>query len=346
MSTLREYADPPRAGGPDSVADRMERGRGIRSAVTFEAALRSAASGIDVWLCGERGLASISPVAVQQQSALLDVVDVDDALPGPWELDLVTLARMVAHDWGSGAISDLAVGYQRAVASLAAEPLHALSDVARAIAMRALDDTCGATEEAARRLLVAKGSTVRLRPDRVAARWNSSAVTSEDAGREIAQYRETLPEWMADLIGSYRVADALGDAFGRRMVLLARDRDDLLLLEGLPVHATPLESVVGPWRDGSDLQRVLRARESVPLVPRTMIGWTTSSDGAVARAWSRARAMPKGCDVDRGSKKRRARLLGVTLGLIHGRSGDAATLAGFVGHSRRFAKELTRTVRS
>ena len=159
---------------------------------------------------------------------------------------------------------------------------------------------------------------------------------ASDLGAEMAQYRESLPEADARLLAQYRVADAVAGDDGRLLVLLARgsDGDDVLLLEAASAEPSTREVSFGAWRDGSDVQRVLLAREAVPLVPAEFAGWSTSADGAVARVWSRARAATARPDL--GGRRASARRLGAALGLLHAANGDAASLAGYVGHSRKF----------
>lgn len=336
----REYADPPRVPTSPPSTEREHQGRLLRKEIGFAEALDSASTGIDVWLVGEAGVESIMPVNGPAEVSVLDVTNVDDALPGPWELDVVALARRVSKEEGNRAVPDLAEGYRRAVTSLAHAPLHARTDRALGMATRATRDAVGASAEAAADRLVKAGEEPTLRRDRVAKRWDSSLVDVEGVERELAHYRETVAEPVAQLISHYEVVDAVGDDAGRLLVLLARQPNDVILLEALPASSTPLEDAVGGWRHGSDLQRVLFVRESLPLIQPEMLGWTTSPEGDVARAWARARALPKGVKVDLGGRRRRARAYGTLLGLLHARTGDAAKLAGYLGLTPKFGTAL------
>lgn len=342
---LREYADPPRVPVTPSSAEREHLGRLRRKDIGFTEALTSASSGIDAWLVGEAGVGSMMPVTANADISLLDITDVDSALPGPWEQDVVALARRVAKQDGNRVIPDLAEGYRRAVTSLAHAPLHARNERAIALAARATGEATGSSAEAAQERLVKAGDEPILRRDRVARRWDSDVEDADGIDRELAHYRETVTEPVAQLIAHYAVADAVADDAGRLMVLLAGQRDDVIVLEALPAGPTPLEARVGAWRHGSDLQRVLLARESLPLVPPEMLGWTTSPEGDIARAWSRARALPKGAKVDLGGRRRRARAYGTVLGLLHGRTADAAMLAGFLGMTPKFGAALAAVVK-
>ncbi len=341
---LREYADPPRVPTSPSSAERELIGRRLRKELGFAEAFESAGTGIDVWLAGPAGVASLMPIA-HAGTSVLDFADLDDALPGPWELDVVALARRVAKQDGARVVPDFAEGYRRAVNALAHTPLHARGEQSLAMANRVSRDDVGASAEAAQERLVKTDEVPVLRRKSVSRRWGADVIDAEGAEREFAHYRETVAEPVAQLVSHYAVADALADESGRLMVLLARHSDDVIVLEAVPSGPTPLEAEAGAWRQGSDLQRVLLARESLPLAGPEMIGWTTSADGTVARAWSRARALPKGDKVDLGGRRRRARAFGTALGLLHGRTGDAAMLAGYLGMTPKFGVALTDTAR-
>lgn len=338
MTAWRTYADPPQSDPALGRAERRQRARLLRDEVGFADALRTSATGYVVWMCADALDAVAGPTGT-----VIDAAHVDGSLPGPWEADLIDLG--VRQDMGARAAEAMAEGYQQGVAAIAAEPLHA----ARAEALRRsgqLAQGIGAraaqsASTAARRFVV---PGARLRRDRVAAHWDCTVDSAGDLDAELAQYRESLPEADARLLGQYRMADAVSGSDGRLLVLLARgsDGEDAILLEGAGVAPSPREEAFGAWRDGSDVQRVLLAREAVPLVPAEFAGWSTSGDGAVARVWSRARAATERPDL--GGRRARARRLGVALGLLHAANADAVSLAGYVGHSRRFAPAVRDAV--
>lgn len=339
MTAWRTYADPPQSDPGLSRAERRAVGRRRRDEVDFGEALTSSATGYTVWMCADALAAALSP-----QGIVLDAVHVDDALPGPWEADLMHLVL------GSGmhgrAAEAAAEGYQQALAAVASEPMHAARAEALRRSRRLADsvsaDAAWSSATALRRLV---SPDARLRQDRVAAAWDSDAVALDDPAPELAQYRESLPEADARLLAQYRATDALASTDGRLIVLMARgtDREDALLLAANPARPSTREQSYGAWRDGSDVQRVLLAREAVPLVPAEFAGWSTSPDGSVARVWSRARA--SAAEPDLGGARGSARRLGAALGLLHATSGDAAMLAGYVGQSARFPAAVRRAAR-
>ncbi len=340
MTAWRTYADPPASDPSLGRAERTARARARREEVGFADALRTSGSGYVVWMCADALDAVAGPAGI-----VLDAAHVDDCLPGPWESDLLELAAL--HGMGGRAVEAMAEGYQRGVSVVAAEPLHA----ARAEALRrsgaladAISRQAAQSSATAVRRLVSPGA--RLRHDRIAARWGGAVESVADLGAEMAQYRESLPEADARLLTQYRIADAVAGGDGRLLALLARgsEGDDVLLLEAAPAEPSTREESFGAWRDGSDVQRVLLAREAVPLVPAEFAGWSTSADGAVARVWSRARAATERPEL--GGRRASARRLGTALGLLHAANGDAASLAGYVGRSRKFPAAVRDAVRA
>ena len=349
MTPWRTYADPAVLDPDKSADDQYFAGRTLRDSVTFRDALGGNPTGIVVPLVSVADANGIGPVDTDSGLVVLDVLDVDDCLPGPWEWDVVALASSL----GERSIRALAEGYQEGLAAIGREPLHAARARATTVAARLARGQGGESYADAARRLVGKGAQPELRADRVAARWGrpvSGRPPLADLGREFAQFRETVPEAVAALLANYRLADALASDDGRLLVLLVHGRGDVLLLEALSAIASSWEPRAGAWRAGSDVQRVLLARETVPLAPLSMLGWSTSPDGAIARAWSRVRGSDRsraeGKASDKGSgNRRRAHDAGVVLGLVHGLGGDAAMLSGYLGRSRRFADALVDAVR-
>lgn len=338
-------------------------------------------SGIAV-VCGTAQIAEPAVVGVvahrvagsaTKPGRLLDVVDPDAALPGPWEFDLLGLAleAVLSSRPSRRRAAVLAVGssYRDAIESLARRPLHARMSAARARAasLATGSPSSAFSPEHAVDELVRDG---RLRAKRVARRWGSTQVrrAGADVEIELAQYRESLPDPDASLLSGYRVADAVEDEQGRLLVLLARAgrSPDEVLLEGLPAQPSPLEDAFGVWRHGSDVHRVLAMRGIVPLVPADFPGWSTRRDGSVTRAWWRARSTAAAPSTHRApSRDSRPKARGsggrspgsghsarqddfvrraALLGLVHGRTGDASLLAGYLGGSPRFPRALAESV--
>lgn len=356
MTPWRTYADPPVVDPEIPAKEQRRLGRAQRDATSFADVLvppgeqMPPTTGIVVPMIGACGALSpggsvkpslsdsFGPVSLGEGRVVLDVVDVDDALPGPWEWEVVALARAMG---GRAAARAFGEGYQDAVGQIAEQPMHGVRGRAVAMAERLARGLTPATPAGAAARLVREGGDPRLRPERLAQRWGSRVDPVVGIEREVAQYRETVAEAEATLLARYRVADALGAPDGRLMVLLDRGAPgDVLLIEAMPVGPSPLEPTVGAWRSGSDVQRVLLARETLPLAHPELLGWSTSPDGAIARVWARPRALRSKRVPDLGQRRRRARAIGTIVGLVHASGSDASWLAGYLGRSARFPEAL------
>lgn len=403
----RTYADPAVIDPAPTLAERKQFGRALRRTTPFDQTLaidarmrgselpgmgelaaaisRAPKSGLVVSLVGDIAVPTIGAVD-SGDGTLLDVLNVDDALPGPWEYDVLRLAVSIGcavpkRRDRSNALRTLAEGYRDAVQRMAREPLHTARASAREASRKLARDARPSNYAEAERRFARKGA---LALDRLAAAWQSPVTTApEEMVREFAQYRETAADADAALLSRYRLADAAVAADGRVAVLLTRGGvHDALLLRASPVRESPLEAALGAWREGSDIQRVLWARELLPLAPPDLLGWSTSADGAIARVWSRGRSTPasgksetgkggraksggakSGGAKDGGAKSggaksgraktnagsltpKRARAFGTVLGLVHAGSGDAAMLAGYLGESAAFGNALAEAVES
>ena len=344
MTPWRTYADPPVVDPAVPAKEQRRLGRALRETTSFSDVLvlpgveTPPTTGIVVPLIGARDADAFGPVSIDEGRVVLDVLDVDDALPGPWEWEVVALARRLG---GRAAARAFGEGYQDAVGQIAEQPMHAVRGRAVTVAERLARGLKPATPAGATERLVRDGTTPRLRPERLAQRWGSRVDPVAGIEREFAQYRETASDAEATLLARYRIADALGASDGRLMVLLDRGAsDDVLLIEAMPVGPSPLEPQVGAWRSGSDVQRVLLARETLPLAHPELLGWSTSPDGAIARVWARPRALRSKRTPDLGQGRRQARAIGTLVGLVHASGGDASRLAGYLGRSARFPEAL------
>jgi hypothetical protein len=343
VTPWRTYADPPQTDPGLTRDQRRERGRQARDDIGFDDALRTGGTHQPVWMCADALDAVVDPIGTGRPGVVMDAAHVDDALPGPWERDLVDLARRRARTGRS--IEALAEGYQQGVAWVADVPLHEAHAEALRRARRLARDAplpAALSHATAVRRLVSRDA--RVRPGRAAERWGGEVTSWADPTAELAQYRESLPEAAARILAQYRVADAVAGPRGQLLVVMARGSgaDDVILLEAVPAQPSSREVRMGAWREGSDVQRVLLAREAVPLVPAEFMGWSTSPDGSTGRAWSRARASTAA--VDLGSGRGSARRWGTALGLLHAASADAAWLTGYIGRSRRFPAALRDVV--
>jgi hypothetical protein len=375
-----EYADPPTVNPQMTAQQRRDLGRLRRRDAPFEGALSVPGSMEDVWdVLRSRRLgdspaimvlaggprAIVVPTALHGRR-LWDFSTVDDMLPMSFETDLLAHALRMA-----GSIKRNQQGrVVRALVSSYSQALHA------SLAQRRTDWVrFGITYSASlKRSALAKMSSASftsytagvknfvnfsgqsLRVGRLAQWWGVGKEEVQDIlgpglESEFAQYRETLSDSDAGVLVDYRIISGYQSPQGDVLVLLGGMRSsDMILLHAQAVVASPFEGTWGLWRQGSDVQRVLVARATVPIMAWDLTGWSTAPDGSVGRVWSRLRWHPPRKEPntrkDSAIAERHAVVQGACLGLSHARTGDAWAIAGYLGKSDRFAKALVRAVSS
>lgn len=353
---IREYADPPIIDPTQDAATRRAAGKARRGEVSREDVLRGGVdSQLNVLLAGPS--AHVVPVA-ESADVLLDLIDVDDMLPGPFEVDLCAALAVlapttpkrkrgvIAHSLGFGYAEAIEVAARAHAHDRLQLARHWSARLARRLVKSDICDTPWSAQGGVAALVHSSGS--RLRRGRVrhllSGRSDESTVSEPPASWEAEwrQYRETLTEAEQDLLRWYSPIEVLG--VDDDLIVLARgsQADDLLVLHARATHPSPLESEWGVWRQGSDVQRVLVARSRVPLEPEDLLGWSTSPDGLVGRAWGRLRLGRMRWSTSTSAQRDRARDHGRILGLSHARTGDVHALRGFVGNPASFAKALSR----
>lgn len=390
--TSRTYADPPRPDVRVPADERIRGGRSRRADVGFDMSLAPPAPGsgapgeevgsLTAWIAAamERSrsdvdvMLTLDPRVHLVESAdrvVADLVNVDAALPGPFELDVLLAAHACLPPLAgrgrrrrAAALAALGHSYADAVAAIAEVPLHDARTVAARLSAAAVRSgraqpraDAVATFTHATRALVRGGRDPRLRRGRLARWFGTEALDApRDADREFVQYRDTLSELDALALSGYRFVeacdvptatparDARVEQAGGRIVLLAGPSSgDVVLLEGREVTDSPGEPGLGAWRDGSDIQRVLSARSRVGVAGEAYLGWSTRPDGRQPRVWSRLRlgARAGATPLVSADPVVHASVVGTVLGLSHALTGDAYVLRGYVGKGPGFARALT-----
>jgi hypothetical protein len=373
-----EYADPPTVDPQMTAQQRRDLGRLRRRDAPFDSALTVPGSTEDVWdaLRSRRldhspaiMVLAVGPRAIVVPThlhgrRLWDFSTVDDMLPMSFETDLLAHALRLA-----GSVKHRQQGHVvRALVSSYTQALHASLAQRRTDWMRfgitysaSLNRSALAKMSSASFNSFAAGmknfinsSGQSLRVGRLARWWGVGKEEVQDVlgpglESEFAQYRETLSDADAGALVDYRIISGYQSPHGDVLVLLGGMRSsDMILLHAQAVAASPFEGNWGLWRQGSDVQRVLVARATAPIMAWDLTGWSTAPDGSVGRVWSRLRWRPplKETNIrkDPAIAERHAVVQGACLGLSHARTGDAWAIAGYLGKSDRFAKALVRAV--
>jgi uncharacterized protein (DUF2252 family) len=392
---------PPRPAGVDPVAILAEEARSrvpdllpvrhgrmlasplafLRGAPAIMAADLAAtpATGLRVQLCGDAHVANFGVVAAPGGRLALDVDELDDTLPGPWEWDvkrlaasLVVAARGAGWDAaaGRGLAAAAAGAYRGALRDLAASgeleawdarlPVDALQDRLErdlertgAGRRRREADPARAREgvDVLRALCDVVDGAPRLRPSPPFVAPLDGLDVLEGA---LAGYAAALPPDHRELLGRFRLVQVARTAAGVARVgtpsfvalLVGRDGGDPLFLGVREAQA----SVLGRWAGGGPVgdqgARVVAGRRLVQAVGDRLLGHVrTPGAGGAPRDLVVGRLRDwRGAFVPEALRpatlQRYAGACGWTLARAHARSGDRLALAAYLGKGDAFDRAV------
>jgi len=335
---------------------------------------RTPNSGIRVQACGDCHLLNFGTFATPERNLVFDINDFDETLPAPWEWDLKRLAVSFAVAARDNTLADEEA---RDIARECAEAYReALRDYSRMSPLRVwyerLDmDTliADAPDEKARKLRQQIAEKARQRvienlfPKIVGEIAGKRRLLDEPpvlfhvADRDnhevlhqgLLAYRQSLPDERRVLLDRYRLEDwaakvvGIGSVGTRCMVALFFDADDhpliLQIKEAVPSVLAPH---AGKSRYTNHGQRVVIGQRLMQSSSDIFLGWAR---GPLGRDFfvRQLRDMKFSAPIhllNATQLKRYARICGGVLARAHAKSGDAATISGYLGKSDRFDKAI------
>jgi uncharacterized protein (DUF2252 family) len=336
-------------------------------------------SGLWVQACGDCHLANFGVFSSPAGNPMFDVNDFDETLPAPLEWDVKRLAASFAIDalsrgLGGTAARQMATqaveAYRRHLQELARlDPLRAWwSHVGVAELLGGIDDP-RLREREMRRLqtaveaghrgypkLVEKSRgmwRIKERPPLIVPLSGQRDDTHEIVARTAFEsYRLSLPEERRILLDRYELADVAFKVVGVGSVgtfcaiglFVTRD-DQTLLLQLKEAQVSALAPFAGPSLYQNQGQRVVVGQRIMQSQPDPFLGWTQESGDdqhCYVRHFRDSRLSPIGQDLAQDALPYHATLCGVALARAHGRSGDAARIAGYLGTGRAFDSAVAR----
>ena len=325
-------------------------------------------SGLRVQSCGDCHLANFGSYATPEGLAVFDINDFDETLPAPFEWDIKRLATSLVlagredsmSDGDSRGVAEAAVqAYCAEMAALAAlPPLDAWS------ARIDLEEAIEAIDTGKARTRAEKQLRARLRSaeDHYGLIDDSGPVprlrekpplvmrlsNHDEAVREaLARYPDTLSPELRNLLQRYRLQDVIFKVVGVGSVGTFCAIGLYVTADGQPLLLQikqAQESVLAPYAGASDYanqgERVVTGQRIMQAASDLFLGWTRMpTDGRqfYVRRLKDSRLAAVGSQIEAESLPAYAALCGRTLGRAHARSGDPATLSGYVGRGRRFA---------
>jgi len=344
------------------------------AAVMAEDLAGTPVSGLRVQACGDAHLLNFGIFATPERRLDFDVNDFDETLPAPFEWDVKRLAasvvvagrargfsaaecdeagRAAAASYRSqmgdcAAMSYLDVWYARLdvselMASMRKADSRRLQDdvLAKARRKTSLGALAKLTEvvEGRRRIVDAPPLVEHLE-------WPAGAPSPPLVVR---RYRRSLPDDRRVLLDRYRVLDWARKVVGvgsvgtdDAIVLAQGDTDgDPLFLQVKEAQASVLERFAGSSRYATHGQRVVWGQRIMQAASDIFLGWTSLGDRDYYVR--QLRDMKGSIAVEKLSPRELldyARACGGALGLAHARSGDPASIAGYLGAGDNFDRAI------
>jgi uncharacterized protein (DUF2252 family) len=347
--------------------------RGSAALMAFDLA-NTPTTGIRVQACGDCHLLNFGAFATPERNLVFDLNDFDETIPAPWEWDLKRLAvsfliaardNRLSDDDGHSAVLEcvsayrehlrdcsrmrpLEVWYQR----LDAETLIRTAPGAkerkfrRQIADRARERVI---ENLFPRISTQVGGRHRL-VDQPPILVHVTTPDSEARFREaVVDYRESLPDERRVLLDRYRVEDfalkvvGIGSVGTRCYIgLLFSEDGHPLVLQFKEAVRSVLEPYAGKCAYDNQGQRVVVGQRLMQSSSDIFLGWARGRRGNDYYV-RQLRDMKMSIPLDgftAGRLERYARMCGWTLARAHAKSGDAATISGYLGNGETFDRAI------
>lgn len=333
-------------------------------------------SGLRAQLCGDAHLLNFGGFATPERRLLLDINDLDETLPGPWEWDLKRLAASFVFAARSNGFS-AADQREAAVACVRSYREH-MSEYADMTVLEIWYARLQLSE-----ILVAlhdKATRGRLKkqikkaqahdvpehefPKLAEARGGKCAIKDAppliyhhpriDASRNnlelgLDRYRESLPPERKVLLDRYQLMDFALKVVGVGSVgtlcaialMMAAD-DDPLFLQIKEAGPSVLEAYAGKSKFANHGERVVAGQHLMQAASDIFLGWTHGEHGRhfYVRQLRDMKIKPLIELFNPGTLFDYATMCGWTLARAHARSGDPAMMAGYMGKSDVFDEAM------
>lgn len=327
-------------------------------------------TGLHAQLCGDCHLSNFGLYASPERELVFDINDFDETIRGPWEWDLkrlatsieiagrdlvmkpaarrLAVARALAEYrerlWTYAAMSPLDIRYDhRSMREL----IDSAPDRAARRAREAIATTARRrdTEHLFPRLIERAGGVLRITDDPPVVFHPEQQDWRATVDDFLTTYRDSLAPEVRSVFDRYRFVDAAAKVSGIGSVgtrcfiaLFLSDDDHPLILQAKEAGPSALAAFVdtsGPTHQG---ERVVVGQRIVQSASDLMLGWGRSQAGRDFYV-RQLRDMKYSADISTLTPKQLATYAsycGWVLARAHAVSGDAATIAGYLGRGTRF----------
>ena len=332
---------------------------------------RTPTSGIRVQACGDCHLMNFGGFGTPERDIIFDINDFDETLPSPWEWDLKRLAvsfvlagrnnrfkepesRKAAlrciqsyheHMQCYAELGALEVWYQRMDNMVAAIKSKKWRKIVHKQIAKASTRTVA--EHDFPKLASVRNGKVRIK-DNPPLIFHQKGEGTKEYDRLIEDafrcYRETLPDHLKTLLDRYEVKDVavkvvgVGSVGTRSAILLIMTGDgEPLFLQVKEAHRSVLEPYAGKSVYSNDGQRVVAGQRLMQAASDMFLGWTEQlGRHFYVRQLRDIKIEPLVEIFDSAALADYGEWCGWALARAHAKSGDAATISGYLGSSSRF----------
>jgi uncharacterized protein (DUF2252 family) len=335
---------------------------------------RTPTTGLRVQACGDCHLMNFGLFGTPERNLVFDINDFDETLPAPWEWDVKRLAvsfAVAAHDNGHT---------DAQARSAATECVRTYREHLRGYSKRSPLDVWYDRLDEKTLIEAAPDAEARARRESYAAKARQRVaeylfpkISEEVGGRRrlvdqlptlfhvqekgaiqrvhlaLADYRRSLPDPVRVMFDRYRLEDfavkvvGIGSVGTRCFVgLFFSPENHPLLLQFKEARRSVLEPYAGKSVYDNQGQRVVCGQRLTQSSSDILLGWTRSILGRDFFV-RQLRDMKLSLPVEGASPallKRYAEYCGWTLARAHAKSGDAATISGYLGKTDNFDKAV------
>jgi uncharacterized protein (DUF2252 family) len=327
-----------------------------------------------VQACGDCHMMNFGGFASPERRVVFDINDLDETLPAPWEWDVKRLAasfvlacRENSFSASSGRESALACvrSYRERMAELSTLPAleiwYASTDVEQML-KRSTDQE--SKQRLQKRLVKARRQSAlehqfpelvtgpRSRPtikDQRPLIYHEPGQGIAVVHKAFAEYRESLPEHRRVLLDRFQVVDVAVKVVGVGsvgtacfVILLMASEEDPLFLQIKEARPSVLERYAGKSKYSNHGQRVVVGCQLMQSASDIFLGWTSGGAGRsyFIRQLKDMKLKPLVNLFTPGVMQQYAMACGAVLARAHARTGEPATLSGYLGKNDKFDEAI------
>jgi uncharacterized protein (DUF2252 family) len=344
--------------------------RGSARAMAFDLA-STPVTGLRVQLCGDCHLGNFGGFATPERRLIFDLIDFDETIPGPWEWDVKRLGASFHLAGRSIGLSE--ANCEEAVLTVGQAYRQRLFEFAEMKTMdvfyASIDANTFIAQARDDRTRKGRKQTVAKARKRTSEHFFAKSVElvggrrriideqpflfhppqsdrfEEDFRAAFESYKKSLPDHMSFLLQRFDVVDiamkvagvgSVGTRCG--IILLMAGAEDPLILQIKEAGRSALESFVGASRYKNMGRRVVVGQRMLQSASDIFLGWGSEASGRHFYI-RQLRDMKKGPEIETFWTQQlidAADVCGWALARAHARSGDAASISGYLGKSDAF----------